>query len=338
MLRRFLALLRARNLEFWRDRPTVAWNFLFPVLIVMAFGLLFSDLGQEQFKIGVLVADASMPLPEHPLLATRHVRFVAVAEREEGVRKVARHGLDLLVDPREGRYWVNEHSPKGYVAERLLAGVLGGQAEGWRGERISGAAIRYLDWVVPGVLAMHMMFSALFGVGYSIVRYRRNGVLRRLRATPIRPLEFLAAQMASRLWILLLVAAGVYGGTSLLFRFPMFGSYFDLLVVATLGALSLIGLGLVAAARLDSEEIVGGVLNLFTWPMMLLSGVWFSLEGLAPWVQQLALLLPLTHLIDGARAIILDGAGLMDILPQLAALAGMTLLFLAIGVRLFRWE
>ena len=118
----------------------------------------------------------------------------------------------------------------------------------------------------------------------------------------------------------------------------MRGSYANLFLISLLGAICLISLGLLVSARLSSEELAGGILNLLTWPMMLLSGVWFSLEGTNPVVQKIAQFLPLTHLVDGARAIMTEGAGLMDIAPHLAILALMTAVFLSIGSFIFRWE
>lgn len=91
-------------------------------------------------------------------------------------------------------------------------------------------------------------------------------------------------------------------------------------------------------ARISSEELAGGLLNMLSWPMMFLSGVWFSLEGLHPWLQKLSLLLPLTHLIDGARAVMIDGAGLTQIAGHLAVLLVMSAIFLWVGSVSFRWE
>ncbi len=104
------------------------------------------------------------------------------------------------------------------------------------------------------------------------------------------------------------------------------------------GALSLIALGLTIAARFSSEELVGGLLNVLTWPMMLLSGIWFSLEGSPQWVQAIARIFPLTHVLDAARAVMLDGAGFADVAPQLAYLAVTALVFLAFGAWSFRWR
>ena len=89
---------------------------------------------------------------------------------------------------------------------------------------------------------------------------------------------------------------------------------------------------------MTSEELAGGLLNMVTWPMMLLSGVWFSLAGAPQWVQQLANIFPLTHALTAARDIMLYGAGLSDVLPQLLILAGITAAFLTVGATMFRWR
>jgi ABC-type multidrug transport system permease subunit len=209
---------------------------------------------------------------------------------------------------------------------------------GLQRETVSGGEIRYVDWLISGVLGMNIMFSALFGVGYVIVRYRKNGVLKRLRATPLSALEFLSAQIVSRILMIVAVTILVYAGTNLVVDFRMVGSYWLLLLILVLGALSMISLGLLIAARITSEEAANGLLNLLSWPMMLLSGVWFSLEGSHPLVQNLSLILPLTHMIDAARAVMIEGAGLMDVMGQLSVLALISVVFVTIGSTIFRWE
>jgi ABC-type multidrug transport system permease subunit len=195
-----------------------------------------------------------------------------------------------------------------------------------------------VDWVVPGILAMNMMFSCLFGVGYVIVRYRKNGFLKRLQATPLTPFEFLVAQMASRLLLIQLITVAVYAGCHYFIHFQMRGSYVNLFLISLAGAVCLISMGLLISSRLSSEELAGGLLNLLTWPMMLLSGVFFSLEGVNPLVKKIARFLPLTHLVDGARSVMTEGAGLSDIAPHLLVLAAMSAVFLSIGSLIFKWE
>jgi ABC-type multidrug transport system permease subunit len=130
----------------------------------------------------------------------------------------------------------------------------------------------------------------------------------------------------------------IYVGCHLVLHFQMMGSYLDLFVVSTLGAMCLISLGLLLAARTESEELAGGVLNAISWPMMFLSGVWFSLEGAHPWVKKAAMAFPLTHMIDAARAIMTEGATLTQVSFHVAALLGMTVIFLALGALTFKWK
>ncbi|MCP4407359.1 MAG: ABC transporter permease [Gammaproteobacteria bacterium] len=332
-LRRFIAVLRARNYEFFRDRAAWGWSVLFPVLVVMGFAYAFSGDSLELYKVGVHGGKSTGH--KAAFFKVRYIQFIPVEELDEAITKVERHQLDMLFDMTRGWYWVNDSSPRGYILERVLAG--GGEGRFLR-QSVSGEQIRYVDWVIPGVMGMNMMFSALFGVGYVIVRYRKNGVLKRLRATPLSAFEFLTAQVISRLWLIVSIVILVYLCTDLVVDFRMYGSYIDLLLVLILGALTLISLGLTIAARISNEELANGLLNLISWPMLFLSGVWFSIEGLHPYIQKFALILPLTHVTEAARAIMIDGAGLMAISDHLLTLMAMTALFLAIGSYTFRWE
>lgn len=334
--RRLWAILRARNMEFVRDRSALGWNFIFPVLIVAGFAFAFSGGPVNLYKVGVYKTKSTTP--DLAFIRTDYIQFIPVNDLSRAITKVDRHQLDMLIDVEQKKFWINETSPKGYMLERVFHGAdkTNGQFDK---ATLTGREVRYVDWVLPGVLAMNMMFSALFGIGYVIVRYRKNGVLKRLKATPLTALEFLAAQVISRAWLIMMIVVLVYVGMNYFIDFTMHGSYVDLFLVFLLGAICLISLGLLVAARVKSEELAGGLLNLITWPMMFLSGVWFSTEGIPPlFAKGRSLFLPLTHVLDGARAIMIDGSGLQDIGVQLVSLLVMSGLFIIVGALSFRWE
>jgi ABC-2 type transport system permease protein len=338
--RRLLAVWHARNLEFLRDRSTLIFNFLFPLALVVAFAVIFGGQPRSLFKVDVLApVGATLDPGLHAFLGTRYVDFVRIEAEvlPDAIRKVERHEVDLLLDLRGAapRYWINEDSPKGYLVEKLLQEAAGARPTR---EPVTGAAVRYVDWLLPGILGMNMMFSCLFGVGYVVVRYRKSGFLRRLSATPVTAFEFGAAQVLSRLLLTVAVTAMLYGALALFVPFHNEGSVIVLLLVAVAGALAMIAFGFMMAARFASEELANGAINLASWPMMLLSGVWFSLEGAPSWLQQAARALPLTQMLDAARAVMLDGAGLGTVAPHLGWLAAMTLLFLGIAAAGFRWR
>jgi ABC-2 type transport system permease protein len=330
---RLLAVLHARNLEFLRDRSTLVFTLLLPVMLVIGLSFVFGGPQRPLFKVGVL--GERIESDAHPFLHERYVEFIAMPERSQALHKLTHQQIDLLLElSRPPGYWVNTDSPKGYIVERLLLAA----APDARRQPVSGAALRYIDWLFPGILGMNMMFSCLFGVGYVVLRYRKSGFLKRLHATPLSAFEFLSAQVLSRMTLIVFVTVILYAGIAAIIRFHSAGSVLLLVLLAILGALSMIALGLTVAARFSSEELVGGMLNLLTWPMMLLSGIWFSLEGSPRWVQWVAHIFPLTHVLDGARAVMLDGAGLAQIAPNLLFLAATALAFLAFGAWSFRWR
>jgi ABC-type multidrug transport system permease subunit len=336
VFKRIYAIFRARNLEFLRDRGTLSWNIVLPFALMLGLSFIFSG-DRPQYTVGILQQEAEIDLNTHPFLQTRYIEFVAIGDEASGLRKVARHQLDLLVSfASPARYWVNPDSPKGYFAE--LALLQAATTTRIIKSSIEGEAVRYVDWVLPGILAMNMMFSCLFGVGYVVVRYRKNGFLKRLRATPLRAIEFVIAQVASRLVLILGITVFVYAGTAWFLETRMDGSYLALFAVALLGCITLISLGLLVAARVTSEELAGGLLNLATWPMMMLSGVWYSLESASEWLRQFANVFPLTHILAAARSIMLDGSSLTDVAPQLLVLALMSTIFLSIAAGIFRWR
>ena len=337
MWNRIYALFVARNLEFVRDRSALAWSVLLPVLIIFVFAFAFTDDNPEKFKVG-LISGSTIEGAAATFSDTRYIRFIDFDEVETSLQKVERHQVDLLFDPESNRYWINQTSPNGYIVEKLLIAAYADSAESLQKILVEGDEIRYIDWVIPGVIAMNIMWGALFGIGYVIVRYRKFGVLKRLSATPVTAVEFLCAQILSRLWLLLVVNIVIFIGMDWVVDFRMHGSYFNLLLVFTLGSINLICCGLVVAARISSEEVANGVLNLFSWPMMFLSGVWFSLEGAHPLMQKFSLLLPLTHVTEAARQIMIDGAGIVDVSDHLLVLGVSSVILLYIGARIFQWE
>lgn len=345
--KRLRIMIRARNREFFRDKAAFGWNFLFPFLIVAGFGIIFG--GQEfiQYKVGVFTPVLETAANEHEDIPqrfrrTRFIQFIRFTSAEEAFEKLRYHKIDFLLKagPPPYQYWINNSSPKGYILEKIFQSSLlpGDNLDLAHKEEIKGRQIRYIDWLFPGILTMNMMFSALWGVGYILVRYRKNGVLKRLKANPLTAFEYLSAQMLSRIFLLMFTLIIVWIGCDLIFSFYVEGSYIDLVIVFFIGSFSLTALGLVFAARGTSEEFTNGILTFVTWPMMFLSEVWFSLEGAPGWVKSVTQIFPLTHLLKAVRKIMHDGAGLIDVAPEMAILTVMTLTFLIAGAAMFSWD
>lgn len=335
-MKEFSAMVYARTMEFVRDRGTFFWNLIFPIILVFGFAFAFSGSGNALFKIGVFGAEPS-GMDFLRLEQAQFIRYESTpAERQAVLDKLRRHELDMVIDFGSSTYWFNEKGRNASLLRRLFVADPG--AEGFREEAVTGAPIRYVDWFVPGAIGMNMLFSCLSGVGFVIVRYRKNGVLKRLRATPVSALSFVGAQAASRFLIVVATSAFVFLATNFFLHFMMKGSWLNLLLVFSLGIVSMIALGLVFASRFKSEELAGGMMNLITLPMVGLSGVFFSLEGAPKIVKTASELLPLTRVMEASRAVMLEGAGLGAIMPQLLFLLGFSALALVLAALLFKWE
>lgn len=328
MIGRVFALVRARNLEFLRDRSTLGWNIVLPVLLVAGLAAVFGGGVRPLFKVSV-IGDVDSAQQQTQLEFTQ---YFAADDLERMRGRVGHHQIDAVLVLNNKSYIYNPESPKGAVIHRML------QGSDWTGIVEQGAGLRYIDWLLPGILGMNIMFSCLFGVGYVIVRYRKNGYLKRLSATPVRPLDFVLAQVISRLLLIIVITVAVFLGTDAVFKFPVQGSYLELFALTVLGCTAMVSIGLLVASRIASEELAGGMLNFVAWPMMMLSEVWFSLDGAPEWVTQFALAFPLTHLLTGARAIMYDGVALADLTVPLGALTGMTVFCITAASLSFRWR
>jgi ABC-type multidrug transport system permease subunit len=342
MLYRIWTIFIARTKEFYRDRSALGWNIIFPLLIIIGFSVVFRSESSPVLKVGVV-----KPLNSEPRIAGntqfdeflkfKYIDFIEFASKEKAIDSLQKFKIDMLLDPQQNTYFINDSSPNGYIAEQLLKGA-GTTNTIFSKHTFKGRGIRYVEWLFPGILGMNAMFNSLYGVGYVLVMYRKNGILKRFSVAPVRPFEFLTAQILSRMFVMLATTIVVYIGTVLLYGFQCKGSLFTLFVVFALGGFCMISLGLLIACRSDSQEFADGLINIITWPMMFLSEVWFSLEGARPWVQKVSQLLPLTPIVESARMVMNEGASLIDIRYQLLYLIVVSGIFLLSGSFLFRWQ
>jgi ABC-2 type transport system permease protein len=200
----------------------------------------------------------------------------------------------------------------------------------------------YTAFLVPGIVAMSIMQLGIFGVVFALVQFRQQGVLRRLKAAPVNPAQFLFAQISTRLSIsvlqtLILLVAGM-----ILFDLAVGDggvvSWLLVIALAVFGGILFVTMGLAISGVARTEEVAAPVTNLVSMPMMFLSGVFFPLDALPGVVTVVTQFLPLTFLADAIRAVVTDGAGISDIWSELAGLAAWTVLVFAAATRVFRWE
>lgn len=195
--------------------------------------------------------------------------------------------------------------------------------------------IKYIDFLVPAILAMTVMFSAMMGMGESIAGERERGELARLFMTPTSVASVIGGKIISKLTIetfraLILIIAAI-----VLFSVTINGSILLTLLILVLSVLCFVGFGIMISARVNSQEDYIQIVMPFTMPMMFVSGVFYPIETM-PWIfQKIAYIFPLTYANDAMRAVMLKGVGVGGVWIDIAVLLGFTLLFFALGVRRF---
>lgn len=333
-MNKILALTHTRNLEFVRDKEGLTWNLLVPLFLLLALQMIFTGSNRSLFTIGIV--GQSMPVGKESLSALPNVRYHYFQDIAKAQKELEQHQIDLLLDSNTApkSYWMNKNSDK----SQFLSHLIEKHYPDFKSQALLGPQIRYVDWVMPGVLAINMMYSCLYGIGYGIIRYRRSGYLKRLQSTPLTASEFLLSQVFSRLLITQVVTILIFISCLLLFSTRMVGNIGLLLMLSILGALSLISVGLLISARGQSDELSRGLLEVAAWPMLMLSGAFFTLEEAHPLLQQFAQCLPLTHIIAAAREIMLYNATWNAVWPHYLALVMITLILLGLASKMFRWQ
>jgi ABC-2 type transport system permease protein len=240
-------------------------------------------------------------------------------------------------------YKYDDTNPDARVA-RLLADRAIQTAAGRRdavpstSELAHEAGARYIDFVVPGLLGMNLMGSAMWGLVFAIVEGRQKKLLKRLVASPMPRWQYLASFLLSRLGILVIEVGVFLGFARVAFGVPFRGSLWQLCLLCLMTSLAFSALGLLVSSRAKTMEAASGLMNLVMLPMWILSGVFFSASRFPAVVQPVVRALPLTAAIDAMRGNMLQGTGLQLMMPQVLILMAWFVVPFAVSLKIFRWR
>ena len=200
-----------------------------------------------------------------------------------------------------------------------------------REENINVHNLRYIDFLLPGLIALSIMQMSIFSVAFVFTQFKEKGVLKRLLATPMKPIEFVAANGLTRLMVSLVQAAIFIGIGIVLFKVHVVGSYALLALCVLLGTAMFLGLGFTISGFAKTVDSVPVIANLLVFPMMFLGGTFFAISSMPPWLQMIAKFLPLTFFSTALREIMTKGAGIGDIGWDIVGMLvwGAILIFLA---------
>lgn len=353
-----LTIARTLTQIFMRDRQAIFFSLFFPIIFMSVFG--FVDGRQpEPFNIG-LVNEAPGALSNSFRAALeQNPLFVVQDGSEEELRQslVAGDLTLVMVIPPEFQQTDDNVTLRVLVdaAQVQSLGLLMPVMEqtllsierqlrntqalfSLAVEDVQARSQRYLDFLVPGLIAFTLMQLSIAGSGFNIVEYRRKGILKRLFVTPLQPKDFIAGIVMSRLLLCLVQISVLLGVAIFLLDVHILGSYLSFYVAIMLGSVVFLCLGFFLGSLAKTQQAIQAIGNLVIFPQIFLSGIFYPIDSMPAFIQPVANVLPLSYVANALRGIANEGLGLLQILPDLTGILIWMVITFFLATRYFVWK
>jgi len=352
-----------------REPAVLFWGVVFPLLMALGLGLAFTQKLDTIHKVAVInpgiVIDSAnrfesflkMRTKRATDSATHKVQYKITVKdaklgnntyifertsQTEAMKMLKRGEINLIIEEKndETEFRFDPVSPEAHLTYLNLSRVINNNKITTEDESVAPLTLRgtrYIDFFVPGLIAMGMMMSSIWGLGYGIIENRSKKLLRRMIATPMKKSYFLISLITVRS-----IMNFIEGGLLFLFSYLVFGitiqgSIIALLLIFIAGNVGFAGIAILTSSRTANPEVGNGLINAISTPMIVLSGIFFSYHNFPDWAIGFIKILPLTLLADGIRSIFIEGAGLPDIIVPFFALLMTGVICFYIGLKFFKW-
>jgi len=362
-----VANLGVRLKSFYRERSAMFFTFAFPVILVLVFGTIFTK--PEHLNFDLPVQDNSGSAASARLLealaAGAAFRIVAVPVAVDATQYAKDHKLNLLlvipkdfealqrqrlVGPHRGEPvpLTYVHDPSSTAVEtkiQLLDTIVAAANQKATGsppaltlvaESILSKRYRFIEFFVPGIIAMAIMTSCFSNALNMNAELRQKGILRKLATTPITRADWLASSIVYQLILSVISTVAILLVSYFVFDVRLhIGFWLPLIIVVEV--IAFVGIGMLLTPFAKEAESASAVANAFLFPMMFLSGTFFPVEMMPAFLQAFAKLLPLYYVNEALRAamIFVDDAATLQAVAVVAAFAAVV--FVA-GTFKTRWD
>jgi len=343
---------------FLRDRQTIFFSLLFPVIFMVVFGFVDNQ-DQDPISLGIvnnapgsLSGDFIEILENNPL-------FTIIEGDEQTLRESLIAGDTTMVLVLPAEFQETDSSVElgllvdaaqvqqlGLIVPVLEQSLLAVERQLRNTEPlftldiedVQARSQRYLDFLIPGLLAFTLMQVSIAGSGFNIVEYRRKGILKRLFVTPLQPRDFISGIVMSRIILCIMQIAVLLGIAVLFLDVSILGSYLNLFTIIFMGAIIFLCIGFLLGSVAKTQQSIQAIGNLVIFPQIFLSGIFYPIESLPGIIQPVATVLPLSFVANALREIANNGAGLFDIpFDMIGITVWMVVSFIA-ATRFFVWK
>lgn len=359
-MKAFKSLLIASFRQFFRDRTALFFTFAFPIIFMVIFGLVFSGADNVSFDIGLVNQDISAPA----IAVAQAIKSVPIFKVSEGL-------LDpVLAEMREGKLkavvvippTLISNIPAGEVSfikvyydpadtsSQTILPVLKQVIDAANiqltqktallaltEQSISAHELSAIDYLIPGILAMSILFLGLFGA-LPMVEWREKQVLKRLGATPLRRSTVISSQVIYRVILALFQTLLIIVLARFAFKVNMVGNWLVLFALVILGTLTFVSIGYLAVSRAKTTEGAMPIVQLIQFPMLFLSGIFFPIDIMPSFMRPIVAMMPLSYLGDGLRQVMVAATPQQPLLINMAVLTGWLVVSTLLTTRFFKWE
>ncbi len=359
-------LITAHLKEIVREPAVLFWGIVFPILMAWGLGIAFttkSDMKREVAFVSVakdttgLYAQTNAvfgagftPVRDTFSVGLKNAKLGNVSllfrrcSSDEALVLLKKGTVSLIIEG-DGKNMTYHFDPANAEAQLLYQLVKGVELNGRdfysaHQEEIKPLDVkgtRYIDFLVPGLLAMGIMMSSSWGISYTIIERRSKKLLRRMVATPMKKSNLLLALIVARFAMNVLESLLLFLFAWLFFGVAVQGSLVALLALFLAGNMAFAGISVLISSRTANPEIGNGLINAVVTPMMVVSGVFFSYHHFPEWIVPVIQYMPLTLLADGVRSVFNEGAALMEVWKAVAILSSTGVVTFFIGLKIFRW-
>lgn len=353
--------------RFMRDKTSLFFTFLFPLLFLFVFGSIFNN-KNVSFRVAIInhsESEFAQQFLESAKKDQTVFKIQDVADFEQAKQKMRRSQIDVIVElPVDFGVIVGEGAvarPSGQInvfyskgadqtgstftalMEKIIGEInytmghpmppLTVKPQALGDERLSD-----FDYTFTGLLAFSLMSMGVFGLANAMPTEKQKGSYRRLRAAPFTSGQLIIAMAVIYTLISLISAALMVAVGMLFFNFQMRGSWLLFVPFLLMSATMMVGLGLLVGSWAKNENQSAPLSNLISFPMMFLSGAFFPSFLFPEWLQSISKFIPMTPLVDGFRMIMAENASPAEILPYAGGVLACIVIIYALAIKLFRWE
>jgi ABC-2 type transport system permease protein len=335
-----LVLMELRS--FYRNPGIIFWAFGFPILMAGILGLAFGESKSSIKKIGVIGSNSQFIIDAYNnknFQSKDNFQFFEIPENEAIIKyKKGEIQLYLKYENDLYNYYFDLDNSENYQTYLILDKILSNNTIQSSINKITVKGTRYIDFLIPGLLAMGIMNSCLWGSAWMLIEFRMKKLLRRMMATPLPKHIFLLSHIVSRLFLsggefLILILF-----SKLFFQTEIQGSILALALVFLSGNFFFSGLAIILSSKTTNTQIANGLINLVSFPMTLSSGIFFSYHNFPDKIEGIIQYFPLTIVADSIRSIFNEGYGISEIIYPIGILNLLGIILFFIGLKIYKWD